>query len=129
VPITPTVFPNRSNVKRPSSAKLLSRVLVGAVELAVERQDHADGELGHRMRRVGRHADRRQAQGVRGREVDIVETGAAQRDQPGPTRRQHLQHGRVADIVDEQAHGREPGGKRRRLLAQPRFAIVQRVPE
>ena len=56
--------------------------IIGAMQFPVERQHESDGVLGHRVRRVRRNAHHRDAVFRRGGEIDIVITGAPQRDQP-----------------------------------------------
>jgi hypothetical protein len=60
----------------------LADPVVGPVDLAVEREDQADGVLGDGVGRVAGDADDAQAEAARGGEVDVVEAGRAQGDQP-----------------------------------------------
>ena len=55
--------------------------IIGAMHFPVERQHKGDGVLGHRGRRVRRNAHHCDAVFRRGREIDVVVTGATQRDQ------------------------------------------------
>ena len=59
-----------------------THAIVGTMQFPVERQHESDRVLGHRVRRVRRHANDRDAVFLRGGEIDIVITGATQRDQP-----------------------------------------------
>ena len=83
VPTSPTVRPCMSNPSEPIQGKVpLTDPRVCAMDLPVEAQHHRDRVLGHRMRRVRRDACHRQAQVDRFRQVDVVETGRSQRNQP-----------------------------------------------
>ena len=99
----------------------VAHALVGAVDLAVESQDQGDGVLGDGVRRVGRDAHDAQAERRRRGEIDVVEAGRAQRDQPGAAVGQHGQRGGVERVVHERADRREPGGERRGLRGQARL--------
>ena len=59
-----------------------SDAIIRAMQLSVERQHKSDGVLGHRVRRVRRNAHHCDAVFFRGGEIDVVVTGATQRDQP-----------------------------------------------
>ncbi|MNX99919.1 hypothetical protein D3C86_1323940 [compost metagenome] len=50
--------------------------VIGAVNLAVERQDERHGVFGNRIGRIGRDARNGQAELFGGGEVDLIETGA-----------------------------------------------------
>jgi hypothetical protein len=69
---------------------VFARAVVGAMDLTVERQDHADRELGYGVWRIGRDPGHLQPEPGRGGEVDIVEPGATQRHQPRAALRQQL---------------------------------------
>ncbi len=60
----------------------LAHAVVGTVDAPVQRQDHGDPVLGHRIGRIGRHARHRDAKAPGGGEIHIVEPGRSQRNQP-----------------------------------------------
>jgi hypothetical protein len=91
------------------------------VDTPHQREQEPDRELGNRMRRVGRHAHHGDAVRLRGGEIDVVETRAAQGDQPRPPAREHLDDRGVCVVVDEQADGRRTLCKRSGLPVQPRL--------
>ena len=58
-----------------------SHAIIGAMKFPIERQHQGDGVLGHGVRRIRRHANHCDAVFLRRGEIDIVITGATQRDQ------------------------------------------------
>ncbi len=88
--------------------------VIGSVNLAIERQDECYRMLGDRVRRIFRYADDLDAVRRCRRQVDIVEAGAAQRDESSATARQCRKHWRIDPIVDEHAHRAATSGERHR---------------
>jgi hypothetical protein len=108
----------------------LAHAVEGAVGLAVEGQDQRQRMLGDRVRGVGRHPGHRDPEGARHGEVDVVEAGAAQRDQPHAPPGQVAQHRAVEFVVDEGADGpgavRQHGGLRRQARLEVAEAVARR---
>ncbi|MNR03720.1 hypothetical protein D3C85_1196320 [compost metagenome] len=61
-----------------------------------------------------------------GRQVDAVETGAAQRHQPRAAGGQAGHHRRVQPVVHERAHHLEAGGQRHGVAVEARLEKAQR---
>src|SRR5688572_6806997 len=77
--------------------------VVRARDLAIEREEERNGVLGDRVRRVGRHARDGEAKFLRGREVNTVETGAAQGDVLHSQLCKRLEASAVNAVVDKGA--------------------------
>jgi hypothetical protein len=105
----------------------LAHAGVGAVDGAVQAQDHRHRVLRHRVRRIGGHAGDCHAQPARGDEIDVVEAGRAQRQEAGAGAGERLEHGLVGPVVHEEAGragaSRQHSGRGR----QPDFQIDQAV--
>ena len=80
---------------------VFTHAIVGAVNLAIERQQQRDRMLGHGVRGIGRDADDRHAKRLGRDEVHVVEPGAAQRHQPHAGTVQLFQARGVESVVDE----------------------------
>ena len=75
------------------------------------------------MRRIGRDAHHRDAQGSGGGEIDIIIACASQREEPHARVRQGGKHRAVGDVVHEQADSLMPlhqcrGGSRQRCFEE-----------
>ena len=126
VPMTPAVLPARSNPTRPSSEKLPSRhAVVRPMDVPVERQDQRQRVLGHRIRRVRRHPHHGDAVVASRDEIDVVETGAAQRDAPGAAGCELGDHRCRQVVVDERAHGDGAGRELDGLQVESGFEVYQ----
>jgi hypothetical protein len=101
----------------------------GTRDAAIDRQHHADGELGDRVRRIGGHAHHLDAESPGRGEIDIVEPRAAQRDQLRILARQRLQHFGIDRVVDEDAYCPMPGRQRYGGGLEPGLEEVQVVAE
>ena len=89
---------------------MFADAMVGAMDLAVEREQKADGVLGHGVRRVGGHAGDGKAERLRGREVNIVEARAAQGHEPDASIVKLLQTRSAEPVVDKHEDGLRPAG-------------------
>ena len=118
VPMTPTVFPWRSNPVSPLSEKLKSRVRLYALWGAAHGgEQQRDGVLRHGIGRVGGHMDDVDlAEG--GPHVHVVVAGGAQGDQLDAVFVQPLDHGGVDRVVHEHAHRVAAPGQLHRVLVQ-----------
>lgn len=76
---------------------------VGAVYLAVEREHQCHGVFGHGIGRIGRYPDYRDAVLGGGFQIDIVETRAAQGDQPYAHAGQFPDGWGIRRVIDEDA--------------------------
>ena len=83
----------------------------GARDVAVEREDQRDRVLGDRVRRIGGDAHDADAELGGGGEIDLVEAGAAQRDEAGAALRELAEDGGVEVIVDEGRDDLEAAGQ------------------
>src|SRR5262249_35206270 len=97
--------------------------VVGPRDLAVEREQQADGKLGHGVRRIVGDAHDLDAKVLRGVQVDMIEAGGARRHEPGAASAESLQHAPVDAVVHEDADGGEPVRQGRRVGSQQRFEI------
>ena len=79
--------------------------VVGARDFAIEREEQRDGVLGDGVGRVGRDARDREAEFLRGGEVDAVEAGAAQRDVLHAELRERFEARAVHAVIHERADG------------------------
>ena len=90
--------------------------VVGARDFAIEREQQRDGVFGDGVGRVGRDARDREAEFLRGGEIDAVETGAAQRDvlhaEPGERFEARPVHAVVHEDADRLRAVRGGGGFR-----------------
>ena len=91
---------------------------VGAVYLAVEREHQCHGVFGHGIGRIGRYPDYRDAVLGGGFQIDIVETGATQGDQPDSQIGQTRNRSRIGFVVHKDAD-------RLRALGQHRTVGIQ----
>ena len=100
---------------------------VGAVDVAVEGEDQRQRVFGDRRRRVRRHAHDGDVCGRGGGEIDVVVTGAAQRDRPhaGIGEVRHSVGANV--VVDEHADGGEPGGQPGGARVEPGLEVLELV--
>ena len=96
----------------------VARPPVGTVDLAVERQQQSHGMLRHGMRRIGRNAHDRNREACGGTQIDIVETGATQGDQPDSQIGQTRNRRRIGFVVHKDAD-------RLRALGQHRTVGIQ----
>ena len=96
---------------------------IGAVDLAVERQDESDGMLRDRVRRVGWYARHADPDLGRSGEIDIVEAGTAQGHEARPVARQRGQGLAVQPVVDEGANRLGFAAEQSRLWRQTSFDI------
>ena len=81
----------------------IARAHAGARDLAIDRQQQAHRELGHRVRRVIGDAYDRDAEPLGGAGIDMVDPGRAGRHQARALRRQQCQHPGVEVVIDEHA--------------------------
>jgi hypothetical protein len=81
--------------------------------------------FGDRFRRVGRNSCDRDSKLFGGFEIDIVKTGAAQRDQPRPLFRKRCKHGAVDRVVDESTDRAGPGRKTYSLRGKAGLEIAK----
>jgi len=101
VPMTPTVRPWTSKPSSPSDA------VVCAMGRPIERQHQGYGVLRHGVRGIGRHADDGQSAFGCGRQIDVVEAGAAEGDSLLASAGQCRQHVAAEAVLHESAHGPE----------------------
>lgn len=74
--------------------------------------------------RIGRYARNGQAQLFGSRDIDLIEAGAAQRNEPHAHLHQFFQHGPRQIIVDEGTDRDSALGQCHRFKRQPCFAIL-----
>ena len=103
--------------------------VVGTVDLSVERQDERGGVLGHRVRRVFGDVDDREAVAFGGVEIDVVESGATQRNDAYAETRQLLDHDGIDVVVREHARCVGTRGQTNRLHVEGGIDEVQVVSE
>jgi hypothetical protein len=101
--------------------------IVGAVNLAVEREHQADAEFGDRERRIFRDAHDGYPQLRRRFEVHVVEAGAAEQYQADAVTRQRFQRGGADVVIDETADRGIPAGKRGGSGVQLRLGMNELV--
>jgi hypothetical protein len=89
----------------PEREVLLAHAVERSVDLAVQRQQQADGVFRDGVRRVGRDARRGDLQGPSGGEVQVVVAGAAHRDHLHVQLAQRFQAGTIEHVVHEGADG------------------------
>ena len=77
--------------------------VVRARDFAIEREEQRDGVFGDGVGRVGRHARDREAEFLRGGEVDAVEAGAAQGDVLHAEFRERFEAWAVHAVIDKGA--------------------------
>ncbi|MNO97301.1 hypothetical protein D3C76_890040 [compost metagenome] len=99
--------------------------VVGAVQVAAERQDQADGVFGDGVGRVGRHPHHGQPERPGGGQVDVVVAGRAQGDQARAAGSELFQHRARQVVVDEGADHLEAHRQRRGVEAQLRLLEMQ----
>ncbi len=81
----------------------LPDTVVGAVNLAVEREDERHCVFGDRGRRIGRHPADGDAVPTRSRQIDVVVAGAAKRHEPNARQGQRRNDRRIRPVVHEDA--------------------------
>jgi len=79
------------------------------MDATVERQDQADCVLGNRVGRVRRNTGDGHPERAGGLQIDVVETGAAERNELSSAVRELLQDAPVEVVVYERAHRGIPG--------------------
>ena len=105
----------------------LADACIRAMQLAVQGQDQRDRVLGHRVRRVLRHADDLQPEGRRRVEVHVVEAGRAQRDQADAAGGEHVERLAIEPVVHERAHRGKAARQRRRVAGKAWFEVAEAV--
>ena len=91
---------------------------------AVEREHEADRVFRDRVRRILRHTDDRQGEPRGRRQIDLIEAGAAERDQLHALMSEEVERGGIELIVHEAVDGCGPLGQPGRVAVEPRFEPV-----
>ena len=102
----------------------LADPVVGLVQPAVEREHKADRVFRDRVRRILRHTDDRQRKPRGRRQIDLIEAGAAERDQLHALMSKDVERGGIELIVHEAVDGCGPLGQPGRVAVEPRFEPV-----
>ena len=84
---------------------MFAHAIVGAVNLAVECEQKRDGVFGYSVRRIRGHANDGEAKRLGRRQINIIESRAAQRHEPDASGVKLLQARGVEPVVDENANG------------------------
>ena len=97
------------------------------MDLAVQREKESNGVFCDRIGRILGHAGHGDA-GIAGcRKIDVVESGTAQGDKPGPLPRESLENVFLELIIDERAEGLAAFRGDCRLQGQAGFEIDELV--
>jgi hypothetical protein len=95
LPVPSTATGTADNIETHETVELeiaVARPIVGARDLAIEREEEADGEFGHRVRRIIGDPHDFDAQLLCRLQIDMIEACGACGNEPGAARREAIQH-------------------------------------
>ncbi len=98
------------------------------MKVAIEHQHQCHGVFRHGIRRVGRDTDDVNPVLLARFQIDIIETGASQRDQLDTEHCQGFHDLRITPVVDEDAHRLTSLRGMDRFGAQRNGNVVKRMP-
>jgi len=102
--------------------------IVGAWNLAIEREEQGNRKLGHRVWRIIGDADDFDAKLLCRSQVDMIEAGGAGRNQLGTAGGELFQYIAIDHVVYDYAHRREPRRQRCRPGSEEGIEVDELVP-
>ncbi|MCY1223689.1 hypothetical protein D3C81_995690 [compost metagenome] len=95
---------------------------------AIDSQKQGNGMLGNRVRRVADDADHFHVKACRGAQIDVIESGAAQRNEVRSPLLECIEHRGICGVIHEDTDGAVAGGEANCFQIQGGIEVTELMP-